>query len=98
MNGLETIIPIVIIGFVMLLILGKLVAKKLREHTANTRARAEEIEKELQKTKEMKKHQLGYVPHKEEVFEPSLDEERNEMEGIPSSAVQDEEDEDEEDN
>ena len=47
------------------------------------------MKREIRRKRELRKH-LGFHVERE-VFQPSLSEERNELRGIPSSTVQDEE-------
>ncbi len=77
-----------------LLYLEAILRRYLRESTRRLRENTEKKEKEIRKSKELKKH-LGYPPIEKEVFEPTWDEEENESRGIPSSAVMDSEDEEE---
>jgi hypothetical protein len=90
MNNLETIILLAIAGTIALFVLRELLGRELRRENRK-------LEKKLHRGKEMKKHLYGYDSRKKEIFEPTLSEEENESEGIPSSPVMDEEDSEEED-
>ena len=84
MNALEIMILSAIVGIAALLILRELLGRKLKRENKT-------LEEKIHRKKEMRKHRAFHVER--EVFDPS--EETSEMRGIPSSAVQDEEDQNE---